>query len=46
MVNWIKVIGDNFSEDYLLLSLFSDNDLKLVSAILNTYGFVSFENVK
>ena len=45
MVNWLKAIGDNFSVDYLLLALVSENDLILVSIVLNSYGFVPFENV-
>lgn len=46
MVNWLKVIGDNFSTDYLLLSLFSNEDLKIVCIVLNSYGVVSLENVR
>jgi len=45
MVNWLKAIGDNFSVDYLLLALVSEKDLILVSIVLNSYGFVPFENV-
>lgn len=45
MVNWLKAIGDNFSVDYLLFALVSENDLILVSIVLNSYGFVPFENV-
>ena len=45
MVDWLKAIGDNFSVDYLLFALVSEKDLKLVSIVLNSYGFVPFENV-
>ena len=45
MVNWLKAIGDNFSVDYLLLALVSEKDLIFVSIVLNSYGFVPFENV-
>ena len=42
----MKAIGENFSTSYLLLSLFSNEDLKIVSAVLGSYGFISEENVK
>lgn len=46
MVNWLRAIGDNFTVDYLLLALFSKEDLFIVSTVLNSYGFVSVENVR
>ena len=45
MVNWLKAIGENFSVDYLLFALVSEKDLKMVCIVLNSYGFVPFENV-
>ena len=45
MVNWLKAIGENFSVDYLLFALVSERDLKMVCIVLNSYGFISLENV-
>lgn len=46
MVNWLKAIGDNFTVDYLLVALFSSEDLRMVCVVLNSYGFVPLENVR
>ena len=46
MVNWLKAIGENFTVDYLLVALFSSEDLRMVSVVLNSYGFVPLENVR
>ena len=46
MVNWLKAIGENFTVDYLLVAFFSSEDLRMVSVVLNSYGFVPLENVR
>lgn len=42
----MKAIRDNFSVEYLLFALFCEKEQEMVNIILNTYGYISKENIK
>ena len=45
MVSWMKVLGGNFSINYLLLALYSVEDLKIVGAVLSSYNYEFWDNL-
>ena len=44
MVNWIRVISEQFSIGYLLLALYCKEDLRMIGMFLSSYNYDFWDN--
>lgn len=46
MADWLKVLENNFSSNYLILSLYSKEDLGIIALILKSHNYCFWDNME